>query len=216
MILVALTGGIGSGKSSVSSRLAAKGATIVDADAVTRQVQQPGSEVVAAMAEAFGAEILLPDGNLDRPAVAAKVFGDRAALKTLNAIVHPAVNAEMRRQTVAAAEAGALVVQDIPLLAESTAKRPEYSGVVVVDVDPELAVRRLVEHRGFTEADARARMSRQATREARRALAGFVVDNSGTVEDLDSAIDAAWTWICSRPQVPIPTAKGERPLVPPT
>jgi dephospho-CoA kinase len=164
VILVALTGGIGSGKSSVSSRLAAKGATIVDADAITREVQQPGSEVVAAMAEAFGADILLPDGNLDRAAVAGKVFGDPAALKTLNRIVHPAVNAEMRRQTVEAGERGELVVQDIPLLAESTSNRPQYSGIVVVDVEPDLAVARLMEHRGFTEADARARMTRQASR----------------------------------------------------
>lgn len=215
MILVALTGGIGSGKSSVSERLAAKGATVVDADAITRDLQQPGTEVVAAMAEAFGADVLLPDGNLDRPAVAARVFGDPEALKRLNRIVHPAVNDEMRRQSIEAGERGELVIQDIPLLAESPAKRPQYSGVVVVDVDPELAVERLVRHRGMSEEDARARMARQADRQLRLGLAGFVVDNSGTVADLDTTVAEAWAWITSCPDVPLPTKDRDRTLLPP-
>jgi dephospho-CoA kinase len=187
---VGLTGGIGSGKSSVSALLAARGAVIIDADAITREVQEPGTEVFTAMVERFGPGIVAADGTLDRPAVADIVFNDAAALADLNAIVHPAVGLETGRRLVEQAETDNLVVLDIPLLVESGGR--EVAGIVVVDVDPEVAVQRLVAHRGMRETDVRARMARQASRADRLAKADVVIDNSGTPEDLARAVDAAW------------------------
>ena len=189
---IGLTGGIGSGKSTVSALLAARGAVIIDADAITREVQEPGTEVFVAMIERFGPGIVAADGTLDRPAVADIVFGDPDALKDLNGIVHPAVGAETGRRLLEQADTDNLVVLDIPLLVESTSRAKDIAGIVVVDVDPEVAVRRLVEHRGFREEDARARMARQASREERLARADVVIDNSGTLEDLAAAVDSAW------------------------
>jgi dephospho-CoA kinase len=181
---IGLTGGIGSGKSSVSALLAAHGAVIIDADAITREVQQPGTPVFEAMVERFGPGIVAPDGTLNRPAVADIVFGDPDALKDLNGIVHPAVGAETTRRILEQAATDNLVVLDIPLLVESSSRDRDIAGLVVVDVDPEVAVQRLVEHRGMREADVRARMAQQATREERRARADIVIDNSGTREEL--------------------------------
>ena len=194
MRCIGLTGGIGSGKSTVSALLAARGAVIIDADAITRELQQPGTEVFAAMVERFGPGIVAPDGTLDRQAVADIVFNDKDALADLNDIVHPAVGAETTRRILEQAETDNLVVLDIPLLVESAGKR-DVAGIVVVDVDPEIAVRRLVEQRGMREEDARARMARQATREERRAKADVVIDNSGTREDLEAEIDRLWPQI---------------------
>jgi dephospho-CoA kinase len=191
---IGLTGGIGSGKSTVSALLAAKGAVIIDADAITKELQQPGTEVFQAMVDRFGPGIVAPDGTLDRPAVAEIVFNDPQALQDLNAIVHPAVGAETTRRILEQAETDHLVVLDIPLLVESAGKR-EVAAIVVVDVDPEVAVRRLVEHRGMSEADARARMARQASREERLARADLVIDNSGTPEDLARLVDELWPQI---------------------
>ena len=188
MILVGLTGGIGSGKSTVSELLAAKGAVIIDADAITREVQLPGSPVVAA------------DGSLVRQALANIVFADPEALKALNAIVHPAVGREMNRRMLEQRETANVVVLDIPLLTENP--REGLQGRIVVDVPVETQVARLVAHRGFDEADARARIARQATREERLKHADFVVDNSGTPTDLAPQIDRLWTWLCSLPQLP--------------
>jgi dephospho-CoA kinase len=188
---IGLTGGIGSGKSTVSALLAAKGAVIVDADAITKEVQQPGTEVFAAMVERFGPGIVAADGTLDRPAVAEIVFNDPEALKDLNDIVHPAVGAETTRRILEQADTDHLVVLDIPLLVEAAGKRP-VAGIVVVDVDPEVALQRLVQHRGMAEEDARARMSRQATREERLARADLVIDNSGSPEDLARLVDELW------------------------
>ncbi len=137
MILVGLTGGIGSGKSTVSARLAAEGAVIIDADQITRDVQQPGSPVLAALAERFGAEVLTDDGSLDRARLAGIVFGDPDALKDLNRIVHPAVGAEMNRRIIAERESDRVVVLDIPLLTENP--REGLAGTVVVDVPTEVA-----------------------------------------------------------------------------
>jgi dephospho-CoA kinase len=189
---IGLTGGIGSGKSSVSALLAAHGAVIIDADAITREVQQPGTPVFEAMVERFGPGIVAPDGTLNRPAVADIVFGDPDALKDLNGIVHPAVGAETTRRILEQAATDNLVVLDIPLLVESSSRDRDIAGLVVVDVDPEVAVQRLVEHRGMREADVRARMAQQATREERRARADIVIDNSGTREELAGSIDALW------------------------
>ena len=190
MLLIGLTGGIGSGKSTVSLLLAERGAVVIDADAITRDVQQPGGPVLAAMVERFGPGILDAAGTLDRQAVADIVFHDPEALADLSAIVHPAVGAEIGRQLAEAAETDDVVVLDVPLLVESG--RDDMAALVVVDVDPEIAVRRLVEHRGMREDDARARMARQVTREERLARADLVIDNSGTLADLEQAVAAAW------------------------
>lgn len=193
MILVGLTGGIGSGKSTVSAALAARGAVVVDADAIVHELQSPGQPVLAAMVERFGEGILFPDGSLDRKAVAAMVFDDADALKDLGAIVHPRVSEEILRRVAEQEDTDHVVVLDIPLLAESGWEG--MVGTIVVDLDPELAVQRLVEYRSFDEADARARIAKQATREERLATASFVIDNSGTPADLGPQIDAAWEWI---------------------
>jgi dephospho-CoA kinase len=190
VLLIGLTGGIGSGKSTVSALLAAKGAVVIDADAITRELQQPGTEVLAAMVERFGDGILLPDGTLDRQAVADIVFHDSEALKDLTAIVHPAVGLEIARRLEAAEGTDHLVVLDVPLLVESG--RDDLAALVVVDVDPEVAVARLVEHRGMSAEDARARMANQASREDRLAKADVVIDNSGSLTELDAQVDAVW------------------------
>ena len=193
MILIGLTGGIGSGKSTVSARLAELGARVVDADAIVRDVQAPGTEVFAAIVERFGDDVVAEDGSLDRPALAAKVFNDTDELKALNAIVHPAVGIGIAEALAAAAETDDVVILDVPLLVESG--RDDMAAMVVVDLDPEIAVARLIEHRGFTEEDARARMSRQASRDERLAKADKVLDNSGSVEDLIAQVDALWPWM---------------------
>lgn len=200
MILVGLTGGIGSGKSTVSTLLAQHGAVVVDADQVVRDVQQPGSPVLVAMAERFGAQVIAEDGSLDRAAVAAVVFTDPDALKDLNKIVHPAVGAEMNRRVLAERDTDHVVVMDIPLLTENP--REGLQAVVVVDVDPEVQVLRLLEGRGFDEADARARIAKQATREQRLATATHVVDNSGTFDDLAPQVDRLWDELVALPQLP--------------
>jgi dephospho-CoA kinase len=196
VLVVGLTGGIGSGKSTVSALLAERGAVVVDADAVTRELQQPGTPVFDAMVERFGPGIVAADGTLDRQAVADVVFTDPQALADLNKIVHPAVGAEIVRRMTELAETDEVVVLDVPLLVESDKAYP-LAGLVVVDVDPEVAVRRLVESRGMNEPDVRARMARQASREERLARADRVIDNSGSLDDLRAQVDAAWDWITS-------------------
>src|SRR5918995_376067 len=147
MLVVGLTGGIGSGKSTVSALLAAKGAVVVDADAVTRELQQPGTPVFAAMVERFGPGIVAGDGTLDRAAVADIVFTDPQALRDLNDIVHPAVGAGIAERMAALAGTDEVVILDVPLMVESTRGYP-VAGLVVVDVDPEVALQRLVGSRG--------------------------------------------------------------------
>ncbi len=200
MILVGLTGGIGSGKSTVSEMLAARGAVIIDADAIVREIQEPGSPVVDQLVEAFGSSVVDANGALDRQAMADIVFTDPEALKKLNAIVHPAVGAEMNRRVIAQRETHNVVVLDIPLLTENP--REGLQGRIVVDVPEELQIARLVAFRSFSEDDARARMGRQATREERLSKADFVVDNSGSREDLEVQVDAVWAWLTSLPQLP--------------
>ena len=200
MILVGLTGGIGSGKSTISSLLEGKGAIIIDADAIVREVQLPGSAVLTEMVAKFGAGVLAADGSLDRQAVATIVFTDPEALKALNAIVHPAVGKEMNRRMIEQRTTDHVVILDIPLLTENP--REGLQGKIVVDVPVEVQVVRIVQYRGFDEADARARISRQATREQRLATADFVVDNSGDLADLQPQIDKLWLWLNSLPQLP--------------
>ncbi len=212
MILVGLTGGIGSGKSTVSAGLAARGAVIIDADAITRDVQAPGAPLLAEMAERFGADIIAADGSLDRAKVAGIVFSDPEALKDLNKLVHPAVGREMNRRIEAEIGTDHVVVLDIPLLTENP--REGLAATIVVDVPVEVQVERLVRFRGFEEDDARARIARQATREQRLERADLVIDNSGVPADLEPQLDAAWTWLQTLPPVPddfeaiAPTPKG--------
>ena len=196
MLLLGLTGGIGSGKSTVSAELARRGAIVIDADLVVRELQSPGGAVLAAMVELFGEGILAEDGTLNRQAVADIVFKDAEQLKALNAIVHPKVGEEIDGRIEAQRASDNVVVLDVPLLVES--KAYETEGIIVVDTDPELAVQRLVEFRGFNADDARARMKLQATREERRAVAAFIVPNDGTQEELMTKIDECWTWIQSK------------------
>ena len=215
MILVGLTGGIGSGKSTVAELLRGRGAIIIDADAITREVQEPGSPVLEELANAFGANVLASDGSLDRAAVAGIVFGDPEALKKLNAIVHPAVGRVMNARILEQRETGNVVILDIPLLTENP--REGLQGRIVVDVPVETQVSRLVAHRGFAEEDARARIARQASRDDRLATADFVVDNSGTPDRLTEQIDRLWEWLVSLPQLPrdyepiLPGSRAERP-----
>jgi dephospho-CoA kinase len=202
--LVALTGGIGSGKSSVSARLAARGARIIDADAVVRQLQQPGQPVFAQMVERWGEGIVATDGGLDRAAVAELVFADRAELEALNAIVHPAVRAEMRVQAEAAAPSAGVVVLDVPLLAEDGAGRRGASAVIVVDCPTDVAIDRLVRFRGFARDDAEARVAAQASRDQRLVMADFVIDNSGDVAQLEAEVNCCWDWLGKLDQTPWP------------
>ena len=196
MLLLGLTGGIGSGKSTVSAEFARRGAVVIDADLVVRELQSPGGAVLAAIVEHFGETILAPDGTLNRQAVADIVFNDPEQLKALNAIVHPKVGAEIDGRIEAQRDTDNVVILDVPLLVES--KAYETEGIIVVDTDPEIAVQRLVEFRGFNADDARARMKLQATREERRAVAAFIVPNDGTQEDLMAYIDDCWAWIQSK------------------
>lgn len=200
MKLVGLTGGIGSGKSTVSAALAERGAVVIDADAVVRDVQQPGSPVLKALVERFGTEILNEDGSLDRGALAVIAFADVEAVNDLNAIVHPAVGLEINRRVMEQVRGDRVVVLDIPLLTENP--RGGLQGIIVVDVPVETQVARLVQFRGFSEADARARIARQATRTQRLATADFVVHNTDGVEDLPPQIDKLWEWLQTLPQLP--------------
>lgn len=193
MLVIGLTGGIGAGKSTVADLLVEKGAVLIDADAITRQLQEPGTDVFAAVVERFGPRSVSSDGTLDRAALADIVFHDPHALADLNAVVHPAVGAEIAQRMRDLAETDAIVVLDIPLLVETRNTYP-VAGVLVVDTDPDTAVRRLIE-RGMREADVRARVARQASREERLARADLVINNSGTFEQLQEQVDAAWQWI---------------------
>ena len=214
MIVIGLTGGIGSGKSTVSEQLVSRGAILIDADAVVKELQEPGQEVYGAMVERFGEGIVGDDGALVRPAIAEIVFSDKQALKDLNAIVHPPVNREIRRRIREQADTDNLVVLDIPLLVEGilAGGPPRYvvSGILVVDTPPDVAVDRLVEHRGFDRADAEKRIGAQVSREQRLGLADFVVDNSGDVDSLPKQIDRAMTWATGLPETePTPEPPDE-------
>src|SRR3954449_10762680 len=200
MILVGLTGGIGSGKSTVSGMLATRGAEIVDADVITREVQGPGSPVVEKIAERFGKEVVDGQRSLLRAALADIVFSDADALRDLNRIVHPAVAKEIGRRVELAKTTDNVVVLDIPLLTENP--RKGLQAKIVVDVPVEVQVDRLVRYRGFSEDDARARISRQATRDERLRDADFVVDNSGSIDELEPQIVELWEWLMRLPQLP--------------
>ena len=200
MLRVGLTGGIGSGKSEVSRRLAAHGAVVIDADVAAREVVAPGTPGLARVAEAFGAGVLGPDGALDRERLGAVVFRDPALREKLNAIIHPLVAGWMaaaERAAVAAAPGDLIVVHDVPLLAEA-GRAGRYDLVIVVDAPPELQVERLVSQRGMAPDQARARMAAQASRQQRLAVADLVIDNSGSLDDLDRRVAEVWADLRSR------------------
>jgi dephospho-CoA kinase len=194
MLRAGLTGGIGSGKSEVSRRLAAHGAVVIDADVAARAVVAPGTPGLARVVEAFGADVIGPDGALDRDRLGAIVFRDPASRTTLNAIVHPLVGQWMRaaeRAAVDAAEGDLIIVHDVPLLAENR-RAGDFDLVIVVDVPPELQLERLVSQRGMSPDQARARMAAQASRPQRLAVADLVIDNSGSLADLDHPVAEVW------------------------
>lgn len=196
MLQVGLTGGIGSGKSTVSRRLAELGADVVDYDVLARQAVEPGTEALRRIAERFGSEVIAPDGTLDRPALGSVVFADEAARRDLEAITHPAIR-DLAASRVEDAADDAVLVHDHPLLVEmGMAQRCDV--VVVVDVPEEVQVARLVSDRSMSEQDARARLAAQSAREDRLAAADVVLDNSGTLQDLYDAVDALWADLTTR------------------
>jgi len=195
MLRVGLTGGIGSGKSEVAWRLADHGAVLIDADVAAREVVVPGSPGLARIAEVFGEDVLRPDGSLNRERLGQIVFGDPGLRARLNGIVHPLVREWMQAAEQAAVQAagppGPVVVHDVPLLAESRG-RAGFDVVIVVDVPPELQLQRLVGLRGMPPDQARARIAAQASREQRLAVADVVIDNSGSLNDLDRRVAEVW------------------------
>jgi len=195
VVAIGCTGGIGSGKSTVAALLERRGARIVDADAISHAVIAPGTPGSSAVVERFGAGILDPDGSIDRRALAALVFADQAALRDLEAIVHPLVSVALR-QELATSAPDDVVVCVLPLLAETDARmRYGLDGVLVVDAPEDLALERLVHDRQMDEADARSRIAAQADRFARIAVADYVILNIGSLEELDEMTEGAWHWI---------------------
>lgn len=199
MPLIALTGGIASGKSTIARRLAEHGAVIVDADQIVRDVQAPGSPVLQRIASEFGAEVITSDGALDRADLGAKVFGDPERLAQLNAIVHPAVRAESQRRFEAAlaADASAVVVYDVPLLVEARVDDP-WDLIVVAHAPEAERRRRLIEIRGMDEPAARARIAAQVPDAQRLAIADVVIDTAGTLSETHAQTDALWERIRDR------------------
>ncbi|MEV6268622.1 dephospho-CoA kinase [Kribbella sp. NPDC051936] len=190
MLRVGLTGGIGAGKSAVSSRLAARGAVVIDSDVLAREVVARGTDGLGEVVAAFGPGVLTADGELDRPALGKIVFGDEAARRRLEAIIHPRVRARAA-QIEAGAAADAIVVHDIPLLVE-TGQAGGFDVVLVVDVPVEVQVERLTAQRGMADEEAERRIASQASREDRLAVADVVVDNAGTLADLERRLDEVW------------------------
>jgi dephospho-CoA kinase len=196
VLKVGLTGGIGSGKSEVARRLLARGAVVIDADRIAREVVEPGTEGLARVVAAFGEEVLRPDGTLDRERLGAIVFADADRRAALNAIVHPLVG-ERVAELQSRAPGDAIVVYDVPLLVENNLT-PMYDVVVVVDAADEVRVARLAEHRGMSAADAQARIAAQAKREDRLAAAHHVIPNEGGLADLDARVNALWEKLAER------------------
>ncbi|MGN9839362.1 dephospho-CoA kinase [Nonomuraea sp. H19] len=196
MLKIGLTGGIGSGKSEVSKRLSARGAVVIDADKIAREVVEPGTAGLARVVAAFGDEVLRPDGSLNREKLGSIVFADSEKLATLNAIVHPLVGERVAQLQGEAAD-DALVVYDVPLLAENKLA-PMYDVVIVVDAADDVRIRRLAEHRGMAEADAKARIAAQASRQDRLAVADLVILNEGSLEELDARVGEVWDELVRR------------------
>lgn len=198
MVVVGLTGGIGSGKSTVAALLAGCGAVAIDADELARASLAPDGASYDAVAARFGPAVVAADGSIDRSHLAVLVFGDPAARAELEAIVHPSVRAGVAARVAAEAGTDHVVVVEIPLLAESPEARAGLDAVIVVDCPVDVAVARLVEIRGMAEADARARVAAQASRAQRRSIADFVIDNSGDRGELAAAVQGCWEWLRDR------------------
>jgi len=199
--MVGLTGGIGAGKSAVARRLASHGAVIIDADALAREVVEPGTEGLAEVVATFGDQVLAADGSLDRAALGRVVFEDPAARERLEAIVHPRVR-DRTAEIVATSPADAVVVNDVPLLVE-TGLAGAYDVVIVVEATESVRVARLVADRAMSQVDARARIEAQASDEQRRAVADVVIVNNGTLAELDAEVDTVWRDRL-RPEVTLP------------
>ena len=200
MVEFAITGGIGSGKSTVAAALVQRGVKLIDADEIVRELQKPGGEVFIKLVEAFGEEIIGENGELDRQKLADLAFSSPQELEKLNSIVHPSVGKEMAARREALAKDGHLVLIDIPLLVTSEGElaRKEYNdfvGKIIVDCEEELAVERLVKFRGFREDDARARIAKQANRDQRLPFADYVIDNNGDNSALELQVDECWDWM---------------------
>lgn len=190
MLWVGLSGGIASGKSTVSARLAQLGAVVVDADRIAREVVEPGMPALASIVDRFGPQVVGSDGALDRAALGKVVFADAGARRDLEAITHPRITGRTL-ELVAAAPADAVVVHDIPLLVELD-RAGEYALTVIVDVPQEVRLARLVDRRGMDETEARRRIAAQADDQQRRLAADVLLDNTGSVEELEAAIDRLW------------------------
>ncbi len=200
MVEFAITGGIGSGKSTVAAALVQRGVKLIDADEIVRELQKPGGEVFIRLVEAFGEEVIGVNGELDRQKLADLAFSSPQELAKLNSIVHPSVGKEMAARREALAKDGHLVLIDIPLLVtpEGELARKEYNdfaGKIIVDCEEELAVERLVKFRGFREDDARARIAKQANRDQRLPFADYVIDNNGDNSALELQVDECWDWM---------------------
>ena len=197
-----LTGGIGSGKSTVAAMFAARGAHLIDADAISRELLEPGSPVLAEVVEAFGPQILDEEGRADRAALAREIFGDDAARERLNAIIHPAVRERAQAQREAAAASGSgpggvVVIEDIPLLAE-TGQADRFDGVIVVEAPEQLRLERLQQIRGMDPQDARRRMAAQSTDRQRRAIATWIIQNTGSLEETEAQVQGIWEEVGAR------------------
>lgn len=192
MLAVGLTGGMGSGKSTVAGMLVARGAKLIDADAIAREVVEPGRPAHDKLVERFGKAILAPDGTVDRPALAAVAFAGPETIAELNAITHPAIAEEMAARRAALEDSDDVVVLDVPLLAPQHRHVLDLDTVVVVDCDTDTAVRRVVTQRGLPEPDVRARLAAQVSREERLEGADLVVDNGGDRAQLEAEVDRVW------------------------
>lgn len=199
MLLVALTGGIASGKSVVAARLASHGAVVVDADAIAREVVEPGTPALARIAEEFGPQVISADGGLDRAALGGLVFSDPAKLAVLNRITHPAVLelSQRRFAEAAAADPDAIVVYDVPLLSEARGKA-EFDVVVVVSAPEEARIDRMVTLRGMSRDEAERRIRSQDSEEKRRGLADIIVESGGTLEGTIAQADLVWEQLRQR------------------
>jgi dephospho-CoA kinase len=198
VLAVGLTGGIGSGKSTVADLLVERGAVLIDADRIAREVVVPGGPAYGPLVERFGRQILGPDGTIDRPTLAAAAFGDPASLAALNAITHPAIHAVMTERRAEQEGSDHVVVFDVPLLTPAHREVLALEVVVVVDCPVATALERLVGQRGMARDDAEARMAAQVTREQRREGADFVIDNSGGLAALVAEVDRVWAALTAR------------------
>jgi dephospho-CoA kinase len=207
--VVGLAGGIGCGKSAVADRLVARGAVLIDADVVAREVVVPGGPAYQPLVDRFGPGILASDGTIDRPALAAVAFSDAQALADLNAITHPAIGVSMVAQREALAGTDAIVAVAIPLLKTEHRQSIGLDAVVVVDCPVEVALGRLVAQRGLSREDAAARMAAQMSREERLAQADYVVDNAGSLDHLEAEVARLWDWLLdSRREKGVPARSG--------